>query len=53
MKYIALDDTNDCGGFSGITSFDWIGLALDLLADIASYGSGACGNRDRIPGYRA
>lgn len=52
MKYTALDDTNDCCGLSGITSFDCIGLALGLLADIASYGGGACGNRDCIPGDR-
>jgi len=35
----------------GVTGFDWIWLGLGVLADIASYGGGAYGNRDRIPGY--
>ena len=35
----------------GVTGFDWIWLGLALLADIGSYGGGAYGNRDRVPGY--
>ena len=35
----------------GVTGFDWIWLGLGVLADIGSYGGGAYGNRDRIPGY--
>jgi hypothetical protein len=38
-------------GANGIVGFDWIWLALALVADLASYGGGAYGNRDRIPGY--
>ena len=34
----------------GVTGFDWIWLALALLADIASYTGGGYGNRNRIPG---
>ncbi len=34
----------------GVTGFDWIWLGLGLLADIASYGGGGWGNRDRL-GY--
>jgi hypothetical protein len=36
----------------GVVGFDWIWLALSVLADIAMYGGGGYGNRDRIPGYR-
>jgi len=36
-------------GGSGIVGFDWIWLGLALVADLASYGGGAYGNRDRIP----
>jgi hypothetical protein len=35
----------------GVTGFDWIWLALGLLADISSYTGGAYGNRNQIPGY--
>jgi hypothetical protein len=38
-KY-SLDDTDEYGGLSGITSFDWIWLGLGRLADIASYVGG-------------
>ncbi len=38
-------------GFNGIVWFDWIWLGLALLADLASYGGGAYGNRNRMPGY--
>ncbi|NOX61110.1 MAG: hypothetical protein GXP42_04070 [Chloroflexi bacterium] len=33
----------------GIVGFDWIWLALGLLADIASYSGGAYTGRERIP----
>jgi hypothetical protein len=36
----------------GIVGLDWLWLGLSLVADIASYGGGAYGNRNRIPGYR-
>jgi hypothetical protein len=36
----------------GLYWFDWIWLALALFFDLASYGGGAYGNRNRIPGYR-
>ena len=35
----------------GIVGFDWLWLGLGLLADIASYGGGGYGNRDRLRGY--
>jgi hypothetical protein len=35
-------------GANGIVGFDWLWLALALIVDIASYGGGAFGNRDRI-----
>lgn len=38
-------------GANGIVGFDWLWIGLALVADIASYGGGAYGNRDRIPGY--
>jgi hypothetical protein len=34
-----------------IVGFDWIWLALAVLADIGMYAGGGYGNRDRIPGY--
>ncbi len=37
---------------TGIYGFDWVWLGLAVVADIASYGGGAYGNRERIPGYR-
>jgi hypothetical protein len=36
----------------GLVGFDWVWIGLSLVADIASYGGGAYGNRNRIPGYR-
>lgn len=36
----------------GIVLFDWILLAIAVLADIAMWAGGGIGNRDRIPGYR-
>jgi len=36
----------------GIVLFDWVLLALAVLADIGMYAGGGYGNRDRIPGYR-
>jgi hypothetical protein len=38
-------------GINGLSWFDWIWLAIGLLADISSYGGGAYGNRNQIPGY--
>jgi hypothetical protein len=37
-------------GGAGVVGFDWLWLGLALIADIASYGGGAYGNRERIPG---
>jgi hypothetical protein len=34
----------------GVTGFDWIWLGIGLLADIASYGGGGWGNKERL-GY--
>lgn len=34
----------------GIAGFDWVWLALSVVADISSYSGGAYGNRDRL-GY--
>jgi hypothetical protein len=34
----------------GIVLFDWILLALAVVADIAMWAGGGIGNRDRIPG---
>jgi preprotein translocase subunit SecY len=36
----------------GITGFDWLWIGLAVVADIASYGGSAYGNRDYIPGYQ-
>ena len=38
-------------GINGLSWFDWIWLAIALLVDLGSYGGGAYGNRNRIPGY--
>ena len=38
-------------GINGLSWFDWIWLAIALLIDLGSYGGGAYGNRNRIPGY--
>jgi hypothetical protein len=36
---------------NGTTGFEWLLIGLSVVADIASYGGSAYGNRDRIPGY--
>jgi hypothetical protein len=38
-------------GINGLSWFDWVWLALALMADLGSYGGGAYGNRNRVPGY--
>jgi hypothetical protein len=38
-------------GINGLSWFDWIWLAIALMVDLGSYGGGAYGNRNRIPGY--
>lgn len=38
-------------GINGLSWFDWVWLAIALLVDLGSYGGGAYGNRNRIPGY--
>ena len=35
----------------GIVGFDWFWLGLALVEDIAAYGGGGYGNRDRL-GYK-
>lgn len=35
---------------NGVVGFDWVIIALGVLADIASYGAGASRRRD-VPGY--
>ena len=35
----------------GIVGFDWFWLGLALVADLAAYGGGGYGNRDRL-GYK-
>jgi hypothetical protein len=35
----------------GVTGFDWFGIALAVIADIASYSGSAWGNRARIQHY--
>jgi hypothetical protein len=35
----------------GVLGFDWVWIALAVLADIGTYVGGGYGNRDRIPGY--
>jgi hypothetical protein len=35
----------------GITGFEWVLIVFSVIADLASYGGSAYGNRDRIPGY--
>ncbi len=37
----------------GIFWFEWVWLVLAILADFSTYGGGAYGNRNRIPGYTA
>jgi len=36
----------------GIAPLGWVLIVVALIADLATYGGGAFGNRDRIPGYR-
>jgi hypothetical protein len=33
----------------GVTGFDWVWLILAIVADVAMYGGGGYGNRDRMP----
>lgn len=35
----------------GIIFFDWVLLGIAVLSDLAMYGGGAYGNRDRLPAY--
>ena len=35
----------------GVLGFDWVWIALAVVADVAMWSGGAYGNRDRIPGY--
>lgn len=35
----------------GIVYFDWVFIGIAVLADLAMYGGGAYGNRDRLPAY--
>jgi hypothetical protein len=35
----------------GVIGFDWVWIALAVVADIGMYAGGGYGNRDRIPGY--
>ncbi|UCC61721.1 MAG: hypothetical protein JSV36_13060 [Anaerolineae bacterium] len=35
----------------GVIGFDWVWIALAVVADIGMYVGGGYGNRDRIPGY--
>ena len=36
----------------GLDPIGWVVVALAFFLDIATYGGGAFGNRDRIPNYR-
>jgi hypothetical protein len=36
-------------GVGGVDDFDWLWMALAVLADIASYTGGGYGNRGRVP----
>ena len=36
----------------GLNGFKWFLIVLGIIADIASYGGSAYGNRDRIPGTK-
>ncbi len=36
---------------NGLNGFDWFGMGLAVVADIASYTGSAYGNRDRMRGY--
>lgn len=35
---------------TGIEGFNWVWIGLAVVLDIASYGGGGYGNRNRIPG---
>ncbi|MFL5733279.1 MAG: hypothetical protein ACJ78Q_08765 [Chloroflexia bacterium] len=35
----------------GVSGWNWIWIGLAFVTDIASYGGGGYGNRNRIPGY--
>lgn len=37
----------------GIQGFNWVWIGLAVVLDIASYGGGGFGNRNRIPGYKS
>ncbi len=37
---------------AGVIGFGWVIVGLGVLADIATYGGGGYGNRDRISGYQ-
>lgn len=37
----------------GVEGLDWLWIGLAVLADAASYASGAVGGRGRVPGYGA
>jgi hypothetical protein len=37
-------------GVGGVVGLDWLWLGLGFLFDIASYGGGGYGNRDRLRG---
>jgi hypothetical protein len=37
---------------TGILAWDWVWLAIALLADLGSLVGGVYGNRKRIPGYQ-
>jgi hypothetical protein len=36
----------------GIVGIEWFLIGMAVFADLASYGSSAYGNRERIPGYQ-
>ena len=36
----------------GVTCFEWVIIGLGVLADIATWGGGGYGNRNRMPGYQ-
>jgi hypothetical protein len=46
LMYVAVAPT----GTGSVTGFDWVWLGLAVIVDIASYGGGAYGNREKIPG---
>ena len=37
--------------FGNVENLDWFWLGLALMADIATWSSGAYSNRQRVPGY--